>query len=742
MAQYERLPYKSKDEGSPLKSNFGQLRYKVDQTMNTYNDFATEREVWASITCIDTPPENEKVYSEHVTKAFQKFCIRPWKRRFHEVMISVKDMLMFSKGILMWEGENGCYPESVPMTDVLVDEQAGQFAEDFDTFFQRKRYTAVELYDRVKDPEIASASGWNRNAVLAILRQADSSFKDCSMTDILESFATGAVSSSAQDFTVDVVVALVKEYREHDGKRITKLVFAESNYYPSDDTGTRQFDQHGFLLEKRGYASSMEEAVGLVCHTVSRKFYEDSSFAQLIYTTCKQYDYMMNRIIQAVEDNMRVFLRGGTAERVRKMLSSRMGSFTVMDPDVHIEQERIVRPIADASNVLRQVMIDQNTGIGQYAVGQTDQSGVTKTAKQAEIDLQESTRISSGHLKIFNLFWSYIMCEMYRRFVTAVDENCPEYKNYKRFKAYLASKDIPPIAWKPENVLVESVLTLGAGSPAIKLQNSRIVLEALATPARTPGEQQAKRDMISAAVGVDNADTYLPRDENLRIAEDSLIGLENESLAEPMMNPENIPVHPNHLHLRHIPAHVQEMTRYIEFAEGLVQNIEQFHPDDTGVMLKTIQDILIGVDHIGGHAQAHMQIASESGSKVVKVELQQYAQAIQEVNKRQDRIEQVVAQMQQGRVEEAASKNESNPEFDHKQKMYQMEEEHQANMLALDYRKNVMKAEQLRDQSSQNSAHKENLETQKTLEKIKREQAIDAAKLRKEQASAKTNNSK
>lgn len=708
LRQYERFPYKD-HQGNP-KSNFGQLRYKVDQALTTFVDFATERETWSKIQTLEGHEENQsKQWSEHITAAFQKFCISCWSKRSYEIMSSAKDMLLFNNGVLLWEGDEEVYPCSTPTETVWPDRGAGQFSDGWDVLFVEKSFTAVELFMKVEDEEVAEANGWRKGPVMRILKSSNDSFKDDTTQRLFDAFRHGDLSAAEEDFEIDVVIAFVKEYHEVDGKRISKYVFTRANI--PKEKGSRSGGkvkgdepETEYLLEHQNAYGSMSEVVATLNQTISRNYYDNTSFAQLVYTTCKQYDISMNRILEAIEDNMRVFLKSDSPEQLKKLQAMKWSTYQVLDPETTLIQERIQRPVRDAADVMRMVMIDQNVGTGQYQVGQPNQTGGPKTATQSEIDLSESTKISLAHLKLFNLFMGITMVEIYRRFVTL-----KEGKNYKRFKKYLDSRDVPASAYSPDNVCVESVISLGAGSPAAKLQAGKTILGALASPARTPGERQAKRDIISAVVGVENADSYLPSEEELRVPEDSLIGLENESLMNVMANPQNIPVIPEQLHLRHIPSHLQSMGHLMSIAESLFKNRGQLNPEDDGVVLATIGDALIGIDNIGSHAVAHIQQASGSPNPEVKQQLQEFSQGLQEINRRQDQLEQVVGEVQAKRQQEGMERTGQDPEMNHKQRMYALEEEHTAKMLGFDEQKAVGKAEQLREQSARNSDLKNQL---------------------------------
>jgi hypothetical protein len=718
--QYERFPYI--DDAGNVKSNFGQLRYKVDQALTTFVDFATERPQWARIYTFEGDSDSKsKLWGEEISAAFQRFCITPWERKGYEVMIAAKDMLMFNNGAFEWSDDGIPYPESIPTETLWPESSASQFPSEWGIVFIEKTYTAEKLFAKVEDEETAKANGWNRDSVLRILGSSNAIFKDKTIESVFNEFRLGNLAADVMDNEISVVIALVREYHEEGKNKISKFAFVTGS---GGKKSSRKDDEAmEYILERRYFAKSVGEVVGIINQSPARKYYEATSFAQLIYTTSKNYDIQMNRILDAVEDNMRVFLRTDSWESLRKIQKMRIGMFQALDPDLAIVQDRIQRPIQDAANVLRMVMIDQNVGTGQYQVGQSNQTGGAKTATQSEIDLSESTKISSAHLKLFNMFFSFILREVYCKFISQTESD-EYYERFKRFKNYLKRKNVPDSAWKKESIMLESIISLGAGSPAAKIQGGRIILEAMSSPARTPGELRAKRDIVSAIVGVENVEAYLPEDQDMVIAEDSLIGLENDALSKPDLNPRNVPVSAEHLHMRHIPRHIEDMERTLSIVEQIFQNMGQLNPDDAGVLLHSITDQLIGIDNIGGHTAAHIELVNQSASKQVKAQLQQMVIRLNNVNKGQDKMENIIGEVQKKRLNEARQNNGQDPEFNHKQRMYALEEEHAANLSALKYNDATMKGDQLRNQSAQNSQHKnrlqeENAKTKANLERTK-----------------------
>ena len=736
VAAYDRLPKKD-DDGHPIP-NFGSLRYKIDLAQTTFVDYAMERERWAFISTDEGELEgNSPLWSEEISAAFHRHCVKKWKDRSMTVMLAVRDMLMFFRGMLMWDSPDPCcvYPRSVSIGSVLPDADAGMFPCEFDILFVEERYSAVEMWRKVRNDEACEKSGWRKPEVMDILKTSCGSLKDQSNDEIFTRFGSRQVPQSERDFQIDVVKAYVVEYPKDDDSEMVVSFYVIPAHHGRKITPqlTEEIarNEAGFLCYKERHYESMENACAILASGIARSFYEGKSYAEQIYLTSNIYDLVMYRVLQGIEDNMRVYVEGQDAESFKKLKKMRHRQYNLLPPGLKISQSAgIKRDVMPAMQVLRAIMSDERSGNSSYQVGATDQRGAAITARQAELDHADSLRVSGAEVKVFNDYFTRVMVEIYRRFVSQKKpeggDECREWKSFERFKKYLKHKGVPDEAWAFENVTVSSVVSMGAGSPAARLQAARTTLEALSVPSSGPGETRAKRDLIAAVQGIENVPAYLPDDEAMSVPEDSLIGLENDVLSSPTATPRNAPVLPHQAHMRHIASHVEDSKASLDIAGKLFNARQQLPQVDDGIILAQIEDILVGVDHKLAHTQAHIMLAKKSGNKAKVGVIKQAEDQIAQLNAQQDQLINMVSEAKQQRAG-LAVQPQSNPDEDHKRTMNQLIEEHEARMLALDYQKAQMKGEQLRENSQRNTEHKQALEDIKTAAEIRRENDKAAA---------------
>lgn len=711
LKSYSRQPWKDKD--GTILPNWGFLRSQVDDKQNSFVDYATERANWAEVkTYKGESPAQSVEWSRHITAAFSECCIGRWEKKAIEMILACRDMIMFSKGILAWLDEYEIYPSNIATQHVWPDSNAGMLPSSFDLLFVQRRMSALELYQKINDPEIIHP-GWNRKAVEAVIRyKADQSDRRLDEPYIQRALSEDDYEKAE---SIDVVYAYIREYSKEGKSLITTVIFPSKGCIPyqSPNKGLTDEDINslGYLFSDPKREADMNEIISVVAQSVCRNYYEDPSFAEGIYTSSKVYDQVMNRILQGIEDNMRVYLKSQSTDIRNKLQRMRHGNTTIMEPGVDLVQQNLRRPVQEAMMALRFVVNESDANMQQYQTASRDNAGGYKTAKQTELDFTVAQKTESSNLKVFNIFMNFLVKELYRRFVT-LEATCEWDKQSQRlFKERMEAAKIPPSAWEFENVMVTSLVDPSANSPAARIQAGQLTLQVLSRPARSPGEEEAQRDIIAAVHGMQNVDTYLPRTK-LPIQEDWRIGMENDALMSPGGDSRNIQVLQTDYHLRHIPLHIQTAQHTLELMANYFKNLNQFNPDDIGVHVKTILDNMVGVDNVLSHARAHIAMSGQTTDQALIAELKGYQTACDTLAGHQDKLLKAVTDMEEARMQEARERTGADPELSAKQRLWDAQFQHEQRMMGLKEQGTVVKAEQLRAQSAQNTLQKQALEAQ------------------------------
>lgn len=677
---YERWSYVRSCGGTD--PNWGQFRGKVDKIIETFESLVTERQHWAQITPIDLDREemereglDKDFISDKITSEFHELCIRPWEDRESNVRLSLFDMVMFSKGIDMWERPHGTYPESVPVDRVYPDSEAGMKPKEWDLCFVEKKYTPVELFEEVQDEDRADALGWRKSAVLSLLKTIGSTGTDTSTHGLTDekhtSASTGSASSSSgasaigacnPDLKLTVIMAYVKEYRpDEDGNQISLYVFVHNRHLKTDnDRGSGKPKESpsnvvGFLRIHKGIAKDMSEVFAVSSHLIARNYYRCPSEAEMVYAACRFYDQGINRTIRAVMRNMALMLKSQNQDQQEKLRNLDQQEAIVLDPDVDILQQRTFQDVKGVVETVRQVMLDtdQAAGINQ-AAGSQNVKGRAITASEANIQLTEASNSQRKDIRLYTLAEKRKLSEMYRRFVSedTMMEDDEGYKMHKLFIKRMKEAGIKKKYYDPDNVLVEPVFFNFGEAPSVIVEKAQMRLQALRqlSTATTPGEQRTIRDIIAATSSYQEAEQYMDRDDNESFLEKSVIkaGVENELMSDPYLNRKNIHVSSGDKHMIELPIHLQDIEFKLNNGIGLMQNLEQTAEEQVPIILDDITDIVVALDNQGAHVEAHLQLAARDPQ--MKDAVKGMRDKLNQLRRTESILEQQLSITQQSRV--------------------------------------------------------------------------------------------
>ena len=641
MRAYERWSYKKKSGQS--EPNWGQFRGKIESMIEVFEALVTEREHWATIEPVElflkggkrkTPDDAQEVLSKNfirdkITSEFHELCIRPWEDRDESVRLSLFDMVMFSKGINMWENPNGVYPESVPTDRVYPDSRAGMNPKKWDTCFVEKVYTATELHNKIQDEETSAALGWNKEAVIKLLdnmgQLTDSGPEGPS--GITEGKSKQFGSSSDQDLKITLVMAYVKEYEaDEDGNQINLYVFVHDRHVAAESgkvegkpgEGTAKI---GFLRVHEGFAKNMAEVFSIDTHQSARSYYRCPSEGEMIYAACRFYDSSINKVIRAALRNMCLMLKSENQDQQEKLKQLESQEAVVMDPDVDVVQQRIQHDIRPVVDIVRQIMIDTDRAADLDQVsGSQNVNGRAITASEANIQLTSTSNSQKKDIRLYVIGEQRKMREMYRRFVSedTMVEGDEGYENQKIFFRRMKEAGINPKNYAPENVLVESVFYNYGESPDVIVQKAQTRLGALRqlSTSSSPGEQQTIREIVAATSSYSEAEQFMPREPNEGFYQESLIkaGIENVMMAEPLLNRKNIHVASQDKHTIEVPMHLQDVEFRINTAIGVMNSLEQTPEENVPIVLDELTDMVVALDNQGAHIEAHIQMMEQDES--------------------------------------------------------------------------------------------------------------------------------
>ena len=626
--------------------NWGQMEFIVNNQKSSYYDVITERQACAQI---DTKFGNEKerlVHSENITKAFDQ-AIREWPGYLYNKEQDLESMLLYGKGIGMWHSPLGWIPEAVPLSDLLFPDNIKVDLSNLEEFVRRVRLTPYQLYKVIENRSAAEDLGWNVDAVVDSIR-FHKAFSDQNKTRE-EFYRTLSESGFNWSISVNQTIDLYEIYwREFDGT-VSKAVILQdynpiSQYINSFIKGKDKIseaavrDQHGFLQLNIGLFDSWDQILYMVTDSVgSGLFHDIKSQAEACFVACRQYDFTMNSLVDAVRLNSMLMLDGGSPDSTKMLKQMEWLPISVMPDGAKFTQNRFTLPVQESMAFMQFYMGDLYRGLGQYRINAPTAGGAQRTKGEAELDAAESAKLSGTQIRRFNECETLYFRELYRRFVSST-RNDEGYEYVRKFYEILEELGTPKEAAAFKNITsIRSNLINGAGSPSFKLISAEKLVQLTSITPANEGQENAIKDAIAALAGRDNVARY--REFKMSKIDDTnrIIGFENAGMTDVFVNPQNFPVLPTDPHIEHAQGHFADLMLQIQTNMQAIQM--------GAAELSELAKVVRSIEFKGGHIMAHVEYISQDPTK--KDFLKQFMQGMGQAAKMGDEIKSVYTEMLQ-----------------------------------------------------------------------------------------------
>jgi len=631
--------------------NYGQLGFIVDNQKSSYYDVITERQACCTIKSKFGNEKERLVNSENISTAFDQ-AIREWPGYLYNTEQDLEEMLLYGKGIGMWDSPLGWMPEHVFLSDLLFPDDIRIDFCNLEEFVRRVRLTPYELYKKIENRKAAEAMGWNVDAAIDAIR-FHRSFSNHRKTRE-DFFRTISEAGFNWSLSVNQKIDLYEVYwREFDGT-ISKAIILQdyqpiAQYINSNFKGSGKLSEedvrseHGFMMLKIGAYNSWDEILYMLTDSVGSGLFQDiKSQAESAFVACRQYDFTMNGLVDAVRLNSMLMIEGQGPDSTKMLKQMEWLPISVMPDGAKFIQNRFQLPVAESMGFMQFFMGDLYRGMGQYRINAPTSGGKQRTKGEAELDAAESAKLSGTQIRRFNECQTLFFKQLYKRFLNCKSSD-DGYEYNRKFYEILEEMGTPKEAAQFKNITsIRSNLINGAGSPSFKLITAEKLLQITAITPANEGQENAVKDAIAALSGRDNVARYRNTkpskiDDTMRI-----IGFENAGMTDVFVNPANFPVLPTDPHVEHVSGHLQDMMMQIQTSMQMVQGGQP----DVNELAKTVRS----VQFKGGHIMAHVGFIQKDPSK--QDFLKQFMQGMQQAQGAADEIAgvyQEMAQAQQGK---------------------------------------------------------------------------------------------
>lgn len=642
-------------EGQEWQSNcnFGMMAYVVDNTMSSFYDMVTERVLVANIRTKKGKPQEKATWSKAISYAFDK-VVREWDDYLLNVEQDTLDMLLYGKGVQLKEDEEGLWSEHISADDIIVPDGTKLSLKNFDMALIRRRYQLHELWEKIDEVEGSEGRGWHREAVLSAMRYQRQSWADTYKDNTEYAKAVNEGNETLGGHLkehVDCYMLLAKEFDGTISKYIVLRDYGpiisltrkkERPVSQDKDNEKTVINKEGFLFDKQKWAEEINDVMQVfIDNSGQGMWYATPSLGEKIFVQCRQYDFTMNAIMDAIKVNMSLMLQASTSDASEKIKSLVFGPYTIIPSDVPFVQQRLALPTQEATNALQFMMLDMFRGIGEYRINEQSKKGTNRTATESQIDATEAAKLQNTQLKRFNAQHTRWYRATYKRLVN-LGSSEKDYKHLEKFKDYLKEYGVPKSAWEWDGIdCIESNMLAGAGSPSYKLMAAEKTIALTNISPRGQAQANAVEDAIAALHGRENVARYTNNVQADLTFDERIAHYENMMLGNILCNPADIQVMPEQDDVYHLETHMSDMSRSITLVNELIK---------AGKIPETMSDsFMFKMINQGSHCEAHLQKLSadegkEDQAKMAQQNLANLQKAAEQTRAKLDEIKKSAAE--------------------------------------------------------------------------------------------------
>lgn len=545
-APYKESQLKASGQGLKTNLNFGEGQRLLDISLSAYVD------LYSSLQCLvdvcskgyerSEALEKEAIVAEEITGMFRR-----WPEFHSSYLRLCTQFIKHGVGIAYFDSPEDWKFRVGGFSDILIPRQCNASEEAIDVAVGKRSYQLHELYNFIKNEEVAKKVGWNVDEVKRVMvSNVRTDSRDGTSTSNYEQLQAeiknNDIYTGIQNPTVEVLHFWV---RELDGSVSHYLAAKES---PKE-----------FLYKKVSKYETPEQAYIFFTYGVGSNgtYHSIRGLGQRIFSHVQTSNRLRCQQIDGAMLSSAVMIQPENQRSLDELSFTFYGAYAVMSPDVNIIEKAIPNlstAVQPALQDLSQQLALNTDTVSTYG---PEQSSPYKNKMQVVADMDVATRISGSTLNLFYASWTRLMREMVRRVVQAKRPDKAITDFYRRCeergveKQFIKNLDLDK---------TKAVRSVGSGSAANRLVALR-ELQGIAGQFDDVGRRNLTRDIVSTRVGHDLADRYVPAEQEERQPVDAKIAyLENQQLSAGQA----VPVMSEEMHGLHLQMHLPALQQIIE----------------------------------------------------------------------------------------------------------------------------------------------------------------------------------
>lgn len=606
-------PYRQADlvetgQGGRSNLNFDESGALLEFSMSGYVDLfaSTEEFLRFKLRPNSFPTAVRAEYEEKISKHFT-MMLRQWSSFFHRFLYCCHHFI--SNGVAV------CYH-----ADHL--DWRWQVAKLGDFFFPRhtqadpgalelaaavQKYRPSQLFAFIKNEEAAKSLGWDIKAVKDVLIKAHTTsvsqnINNSDWESVQEYLKNNDTLFDVQHPEISVGHVWAKEFSGQwshymflDDSSTSEFMYKKEDKYPANRAPFKPFT---YGIGTNGYYHSIR------------------GLGHKIYPHIQVSNRLRNQVIDSAMLSSSLLIQPADEQALADLALTYYGPYAVLPPGNKVIEKALpnlgnnAMPIIQDMSSLLQGKTGQYSSVGMFA------DNKERTRFEVEAYVARTSKLSITSLNLFYEPFQDLLREVARRvFNPAYGPDLPGGDFVRDLKDRLLEDGIPPEALGVIDFDQCTVVrAVGGGSPEAR----QLILGELAAEAASfddVGRRNLLRDRISAKVGYELADRYVPPALEPRPTIDNKVALMENSM---LIAGDNIPALSNEVHLVHLQIHIDRMAEF--FAA-----VEQGEMDLAEVVKPMVQLHAHATEHVGFGGQ---DPAISGQVSAFRQQLQQYGEVI------------------------------------------------------------------------------------------------------------------
>lgn len=541
---YSLASLKAKGQGWRSRTNFLEMQGHINARQTPLFDLVTEVDPCVEIVLDYGEGDQAVDWANRIAKRFHCMFMRDWRVGFnYNVALQQLELLKHGIGCHIWPDRKNCWIPRTPMSGNVLfpDGVSLNLEEDLDYFMIRDFLPGYAIYEKIRNEKAATALGWNVDTVWKALAQtskiqyrggitgtytAEQAQREYKQGDIGTSQSRQSGLWLDHLFVKEIGTGKISQYTVAEG--VTVSGKDKSSGDPFRDCLFRKrnrFDQWPIVLFPYdiGSGGKLHSVRGLGART--KDFFELSN---------RLYNAMADQVLVGSTINLK---QTGNVDP-DKLKLMRLGMMSIIPQGLEAMPGIQFPPLAQGPIALQQelkrTLNENNESNGTGAPEPMDR----ETAQSFMSRNQDAGQVSKGAHSLYGSCWQMFVSRIVRTACRpdAVRGDSMSARLAKKFQDGCITDGVPKEALQAlASGLgeVNEVLSTGAGSPSVRINNLLTAFKYIYPTTTEPRKINIERDFTAALFSGSKVDRYARShdDNNLPDEDASLAVVENNGLS-------------------------------------------------------------------------------------------------------------------------------------------------------------------------------------------------------------------